>query len=49
VKGHQPSAAIIPAADVLEIVEQAANAKPILPEDTKPAAPKANEPIDLDK
>lgn len=49
VKGHQPSAAIIPAADVLEIVEQAANAKPILPEETKPAAPKANEPIDLDK
>jgi hypothetical protein len=49
VKGHQPSAAIIPAADVLEIVEQAANAKPILPEETKPPAPKADAPVDLDK
>ena len=49
VKGQQPSAAIIPAADILDIVEQAANAKPIVPEETKPAAPKADAPVDLDK
>ena len=49
VKGHLPSAAIIPAADVAEIVEQAVNAKPILPEEKKPVATKADAPVDLDK
>ncbi len=39
VKGKQPAAALLPAADVWEIVQQAAQIKAIAPSATKPVAP----------
>jgi hypothetical protein len=37
VKGKQPTTALIPAADILEVVEQAVNATPVAPSEEKQA------------
>jgi len=49
VKGRQPAAALLPAADVLDIVQQAAQVKTVAPETPKPAKPKEEAPVELDK